>query len=321
MLNRRLVVSGLLTTIITSRSFAEAYLSDVDLPQANRVLALANKLGVLPNEPRAAGPLSEMELADIVNAAVAQSADKEKEILAGKAGLLLSDLTIRQKESRDEDPTEPAPAAVRRPSDLKSHYENLANGAVIDEIHRNELLGVARRIAMNRPQYEEVATPSGIPWYIIGCLHYREANLNFMGHLHNGDPLLMKTVNVPPDRPNITPWPPQGKTLRQTWALSALDALTDIQKILKNWNEESLRKWSVQGTCFILESYNGFGCYNHGIATPYLWNYTNRYTAGGYGSDGHYSSIYKSKQAGLYSVLLALCEISEDVKTNFVLNA
>ena len=145
---------------------------------------------------------------------------------------------------------------------------------------------------------------------MIGALHYREANLNFLGHLHNGDNLLMLTVHVPPNRPKKRPWPPLGETLRQTWADSAVDALREFPKY---------STWSLQKVCFAMESYNGFGCYYHDINTPYLWNYANRYSSGGYKSDGNYVASYISKQAGLFTVLLGLKEVAGDLGSAFVL--
>ena len=317
MLTRRTGLCGLALLISGESSFAQGadtrLVSPVDATEASKLIELANKLGLMPNEPRAAGPLSELELADIVAAAVRMERRKEDATLARRAGLLLSQLNARTRESRDDDSAEPQPAATHPFPSMKQYYGGLARSAAVDPSHADLLRSVASRIIAQKARYAEVQALSGVPWYIIGCLHYREASLNFMGHLHNGDPLLMKTIQVPTDRPDINPWPPLNQSLQQIWRTSALDALRELRA--------KTSKWSIQRSCWALESYNGFGCYDHGLNTPYLWNYTNKYSIGGYGSDGHYSASYKSKQAGLYSLLLLLSDLNDEVKTSFVLEA
>jgi lysozyme family protein len=71
------------------------------------------------------------------------------------------------------------------------------------------------------------------------------ASLNFNRHLHNGDPLTARTVQVPAGRPK-TGEPPF------TWEESATDALM-LEK-LDQWED-----WSVPGTLYKLEQYNGWG--------------------------------------------------------------
>jgi lysozyme family protein len=41
----------------------------------------------------------------------------------------------------------------------------------------------------------------GIPWGFVAVIHNMEASLDFTKHLHNGDPLTSKTVQVPVARP------------------------------------------------------------------------------------------------------------------------
>ena len=80
-----------------------------------------------------------------------------------------------------------------------------------------------------------------------------------------------------------------------------------------------LNPWSLQKTCWVMEKYNGFGCYYHDMNTPYLWNYTSQYKLGGYSGDGHYDPNYKSKQAGLFAIILGLKEVAGDLGPAYVL--
>ena len=49
---------------------------------------------------------------------------------------------------------------------------------------------------------------------------------------------------------------------------------------------------------FRFEKYNGFGYRSHGIASPYLWSYSNQYTKGKYVRDGKWDANAVSLQCG-----------------------
>ncbi|TAV98442.1 hypothetical protein ELI24_08610 [Rhizobium ruizarguesonis] len=308
-----LLYAGLSTRALAQVTGDGVVVGAANKEEANSILETAARLGLLPDEPRPAGPVSAFELADIIKAAVQNEKRNGSGVLARRAGLLLSELTTQGRESRNEDISEPQPAKPHPFKDMREYYTNLANSVELDPVRASELRKISEKIIASKQYYSDVAKISGIPWYVVGSLHYREASLNFMGHLHNGDPLLMKTVHVPADRPQIAPWPPRRSSLRQIWQISAVDALGELRA--------KTSKWTIERTCWALEGYNGYGCFDHGINTPYLWNYTNKYSGGGYASDGHYSESYKSKQAGLYSLLLALSEMDEAIKKTFMLES
>ena len=147
-----------------------------------------------------------------------------------------------------------------------------------------EVDDMAARIASNETRYRGVSDPFGIPWYVVGLIHAMEASLNFTRHLHNGDPLTARTVNVPKGRPK-TGKPPF------TWEQSARDAL-------RYDGFDKVGDWSLTSTLYQLERYNGFGYRAHGINTPYLWSFSNHYTRGKYTSDGQFDANVVSKQIG-----------------------
>jgi lysozyme family protein len=279
----------------------------------DQILGKARQLGVGPTGPiPAGGGLDPLTLADIIDNALNEGTP-ESQLLARQAGVLLSAMTTLAHEPSDKPGiSEPIPAS--RPTDyndMKDHYTNLCKAAKIDDTRKAEIKGIATRINNNKDRYMEVQQKTNVPWFVIGALHYREANLNFLGHLHNGDNLLMLTVDVPADRPTQRPWPPAGESLRQIWTDSAVDAMKEIPKFSG--------AWSMQRTCWVMEMYNGFGCFWHDINTPYLWNYTNNYTKGGYSSDNHFEPDYVSKQAGLFTTMLGIKDIGVDLGATFVL--
>jgi lysozyme family protein len=180
-------------------------------------------------------------------------------------------------------------------SDLRHEYEDLFNTCVITK--PVPVQEVVNTILKNENRYESVAKTSNVPWFVIAAIHNMECSLDFRQHLHNGDPLSKKTVDVPAGRPPI--W---DKT--RTWEESALDALSYDN--LTSWTD-----WSIAGICYELEAYNGWGYRRHGIHTPYLWSFTNHYTGGKYTADGVWSESAVSDQCGCAAVLRRLAELGK----------
>lgn len=147
------------------------------------------------------------------------------------------------------------------------------------------------RVALaNQTLYELASHETGIPWPIIAAIHFRESNQSFKCHLHNGDPLTAKTVHVPVGRP-VLGQPPF------TWVASAIDALTGI------WKPTA---WSIAGCLEFLERYNGIGYQKHGVNTPYVWDYTDKYVTGLYISDGSFDPLAMESRPGAVSILKSL---------------
>jgi lysozyme family protein len=175
---------------------------------------------------------------------------------------------------------------------LRPEYERLfANCKVVDGL----LVGVRAlvdRVLAHRLRYEAVGKPLGTPWWIIGAIHAMESGLNFRTHLHNGDPLTQRTVQVPSGRPKEGNPP-------FTWEVSATDALT-----LHGFHV--WRDWSVAGALYKAEEYNGWGVRRFHAAsgpTAYLWSHTNQYLGGKYVKDGVWSATAKSLQPGVAAML------------------
>ena len=111
-----------------------------------------------------------------------------------------------------------------------------------------------------------------------------ESGGNFATHLHNGDPLTARTVHVPRGRPKAG-YPPFR------WEESAADALAfDGLGTRKNW--------SLPGTLFALERFNGFGYRSRKIHSPYLWSVSNQYRKGQFVGDNLFSPTAVSQQCG-----------------------
>ena len=101
---------------------------------------------------------------------------------------------------------------------LREEYDRLFDTCDIRPERARDVDRQIDRIAANQSRYTAVAGEVGIPWYVVATIHSMEASLDFTRHLHNGDPLTARTVQVPAGRPT-TGAPPF------TWEASASDAL------------------------------------------------------------------------------------------------
>ena len=179
---------------------------------------------------------------------------------------------------------------------LRAEYQTLFDTCQIRPERQAEINATAEKIIGAEARYRGVGDPLGVPWYVIGVIHSLEAGLSFARHLHNGDPLTARTVQVPKGRP-AAGQPPF------TWEQSANDALAFDK--YTTWAD-----WSVPGILFKWESYNGWGYrgYHPDVKTPYLWSYSNHYKCGKYVGDGTWSQTTVSKQAGAAAILRRLAE-------------
>lgn len=152
----------------------------------------------------------------------------------------------------------------------------------------------ARKIVSHKDRYLKIEKATGVPWWFIGLLHYRESDCDFNTHLHNGDSLRRRTYHVPAGRP-LHGSPPF------TFEESAIDALQQ-----KGYDKET--DWSDEHICYRLEVFNGMGyrMYHPNVPSPYLWGGTNHYVAGKYTSDGHFDSSHVDTQLGTVPLMMTI---------------
>jgi len=173
-------------------------------------------------------------------------------------------------------------------------YNNLFGTCTIRPGKLNAVEKAVDKINANRGTYENLLVAIGmqhVPWFAVGGVHIMENNLSFSKHLHNGDPLTARTVQVPKGHPKRGNPP-------FTWEESAHDALA-----LKSWQNET--DPSLAALLYKLEAYNGFGYRRADIKinSPYLWSFSHHYTKGKFVADGKYDPNAVSAQVGV-AVLL-----------------
>jgi lysozyme family protein len=182
----------------------------------------------------------------------------------------------------------------------RQHYNLLYQSLLIRPTRRTAVDQMVRRVTANKARYQKVAKALGMPWYVVGIIHSLEAGGDFTKHLHNGDPLTARTTHVPAGRPK-NGRPPFS------WEQSAIDALSRF----RGWKD-----WSVPGTLYQLEGYNGFGYRDHhpNVPSPYLWSFSNHYTKGKYVGDGKFSTTAVSQQVGAAVLLKRLATATDGAK-------
>jgi len=156
----------------------------------------------------------------------------------------------------------PAPQPRKNTGDTKTpDFDFLWLQCRINSKDQKYVDNACASLLKNKGRYETISKATGVPWHVIAVIHRLESNCNFGTHLHNGDSLKARTVQVPAGRPK-TGTPPF------TFEESAIDALGyDGATGIKDWN--------IVATLKFLERYNGLGYRNHGIYSPYLCSCTN----------------------------------------------
>jgi lysozyme family protein len=177
-------------------------------------------------------------------------------------------------------------------------YNTLFHSAQILPKWKTTLDAHVKTILQNKERYVAIEKISGVPWYFIACLHMRESTLNFNAHLHNGDSLSRRTINVPSGLPKFSP----KNGVKYTFEESAYDALVNTKKY-NTWSD-----WSISGMLYIAEMYNGAGYAKNGRSNPYLWSGTQHYTSGKYVKDGVYNNKVIDKQLGVVVLLKYLLQ-------------
>lgn len=181
--------------------------------------------------------------------------------------------------------------------DLRHEYENRFASILVKKSAQNPLAVVVPKILRGQDRYKLVAADLGVPWFVIALIHQLECDGDWTCHLHNGDSLEGRTINVPRNRP-VTGLPPF------TWEASARDAIVyEHQK--HGWDND----WSVAGILFKLEGYNGFGYRVKDVPTPYLWSGSQFYVNGKFVRDGVFDRQAVSTQLGAAVILRRLADL------------
>lgn len=188
-------------------------------------------------------------------------------------------------------------------ADLRDEYRRLWDTSQYDPKFSSAGQATARKIVAAKSRYQQIETATGVPWFVIGCVHALESGCRFGTHLHNGDPLTARTRLVPAGRPKAGKPP-------FTWEESAIDACQ-----IKNWHQISA--WPVERILYECERYNGWGYrkYHKDVLSPYLWSgiFPWGQKPGKYIADGKWSSTARSGQTGIVCLLKRCAELDDSI--------
>lgn len=182
------------------------------------------------------------------------------------------------------------------PKELEARYRR----ARIRPEHKSTIDWYAGRMQKYQAIYEQVSAKTGVPWWLIGCIHALESSFNFSTWLANGDSLNGATVRVPKGLKVPGEQPPYS------WGGAALVSLQHDGLLQE-------KDWSLGKALYHLHAYNGWGYITGaGKATtppqtsPYLWSMTSEYEKGKYTSDGIFDKDAVSRQAGCVAIIKEL---------------
>lgn len=175
-------------------------------------------------------------------------------------------------------------------------YTRMYRDCKIDDGYELAVGKSAELVLHGKARYEAVSRITGVPWWVIGIIHYKEGSCNFLACLANGEKIIgtgKKTTIVPKGQ---GPW--------DTWEDAAVYAITH-SKLSK------VTTWDIGHILYAVERYNGSG-YIAGAGkaetTPYLWARTNvNDDFGKYVSDGKFNPQQEvNKTSGFCAILVYL---------------
>jgi len=182
-------------------------------------------------------------------------------------------------------------------NNTKRGYLNLWKKAEPDPHRIPEIRARAQVIIDNKERYQAVEFQTGVPWFWIGAIHYRENANRFNGALHNGDKVI--------GNGRLTYRVPAGRGPFATWEDSAYDAI-------KSQGLHLIEDWPIERCLFEAEKYNGTGYFGR-ENSPYVWAGTTLSDeTGKYVSDGRYDPNAPEKQLGVAALIGALVDMDAD---------
>lgn len=179
--------------------------------------------------------------------------------------------------------------------DIADEYVTMFESAKISADKTGKVRWYTDKLIEGRAAYEEIMADTKVPWYMVGLIHGMECGFSMQKHLHNGDSLKARTWQVPKGRPKDGSPPFQ-------FVASAVDALSYDK--LNDRND-----WDLAHILYRLELYNGWGYRkSRGMATPYLWSFSNHHQRGKYVQDGKFDPNATSAQCGAAVMLRDLVD-------------
>jgi lysozyme family protein len=154
----------------------------------------------------------------------------------------------------------------------------------------------AARLVSAKDRYLKAERISGVPWYLIAALHWRESAANFKTQLAQGDPLNRRSVHEP-----------RGRGPFKSWEEGAYDALVRLKKLNR------VKDWRLEKMLYYAEQYNGWGYHYRRMPSPYLWGGTTIQRRGKYVADGRFSPTTWDVQPGVAALISQMMHLDPTI--------
>jgi uncharacterized protein (TIGR02594 family) len=182
-------------------------------------------------------------------------------------------------------------------------YRKAFDMCAIDQGYEAAVRSTVKLVLSGKEKYQVVEKATGVPWYVIGAVHFKEASCNWKSVLHNGERIIgtgKKTMLVP-----------KGRGPFETWEEAAIDAM-------KGESLGKMKSWELGALLLACEKYNGWG-YQTGAGkaenSPYLWARSNiNDDSGKYVSDGKFDPDATTQKTTGLAVILKELEKSGEIK-------
>lgn len=175
------------------------------------------------------------------------------------------------------------------------------------------VLNDVKIILKGKSSYVAVEKATGVPWWIVGCIHMREASCNFKGLLHNGERGIIGPEAIKANRKSTIV--PKGVGPFPTWEAAAIHAITMNGN---RWEKIKAGGHKIEEILYAVERYNGLG-YVTGAGkadnSPYLWARTNiNDDFGQYVRDGKYDPNSSVQNTSGFAALAKKLEMLGEIR-------
>lgn len=187
---------------------------------------------------------------------------------------------------------------VNEGSPIDPDFQYLYDNAVIDSNRISEVKMVCEKILQNKSRYDYIQSKTGVPAYLVACLHYRETSLSFDRILHNGEKII--------GTGQVSKLVPAGRGPFTSWEQAAIDALHLM-------GYDKVQNWSKYKALQLAERFNGMG-YRKRVGdsgkaeySPYVWAATSvSDETGKFVADGSFDPEAPERQLGVAAIMLGL---------------
>jgi lysozyme family protein len=153
--------------------------------------------------------------------------------------------------------------------ELRREYRRMFRSLAVRPERAATVPRLVRGMIAHRHRYERAGAPAGVPWWFVAILHELEAARSF--HPRAG------------------------------WEGRAAEVLT-------RRGLADVGGWSITRALYRFERLDGFGYRSFGVASPYLWSFSQFYERGEFAAYGEFDPDAVSRRCGAGVLLRALVD-------------